>query len=142
MTNLYHKTRISYENSDKTPLYCLGNCYRLGFYCLHKNSTKATTPSATKSKSKKISEDPHEVEVKTTKAYQSAMRKVGTAVKQDMNYQKLDLSTQELKDWFTDITLKVWGHQITKEQFVALGLEKFPRHSYEFNQIAEGLLQN
>ncbi len=73
-------------------------------------------------------------------AYKSAMRNVGTDIKQDMNYQKLDLTTPELKSWFTDITYKVWDKQITQQHFITLGLEKFPRHAYEFDVISTGLL--
>lgn len=72
--------------------------------------------------------------------YRSTMRKVGTDIKQDFSYQKLDLSTPELKNWFTDITYKLWDHQISKNQFIAYGLRKFPAHQYEFNVIANGLL--
>ena len=72
--------------------------------------------------------------------YNYAMRNVGTDIKQDMNYQKLDLTTPELKNWFTDITYKVWDKQITQQQFVTLGLAKFPRHAYEFEVISTGLL--
>lgn len=72
--------------------------------------------------------------------YKYAMRNVGTDIKQDMNYQKLDLTTPELKEWFTDITYKVWDKQITQQQFIALGLKKFPRHAYEFEVISTGLL--
>ncbi|MEA3455730.1 MAG: hypothetical protein U9R26_04425 [Campylobacterota bacterium] len=73
-------------------------------------------------------------------AYKNAMRNVGTDIKQDMNYQKLDLTTPELKSWFTDITYKVWDKQITQQHFISMGLEKFPRHHYEFEVISGRLL--
>lgn len=88
------------------------------------------------------SKKPQMTEAQKNKAYKNAMRKVGESIREDMNYQKLDLSTAELKNWFTDITFRVWDHQISREQFVAFGLEKFPQHSYEFNMIAQGLLRN
>ncbi len=72
--------------------------------------------------------------------YKSAMRIVGAQIKQDMSYQKLDLSTPALKNWFTDITYKVWDHKISQEKFIELGLKKFPRHHYEFKEISTGLL--
>ena len=74
--------------------------------------------------------------------YGSATRIVGAQIKQDMNYQKLDLSTPELKEWFTDITYKVWDRQISQAQFIALGLEKFPRNQYEFQEVSTGLLSD
>ena len=97
---------------------------------------QATTPA------KPVPQKPQMTEAQKNKAYKNAMRQVGASIKQDLNYQKLDLSTPELKNWFTSITYKVWDHQISREQFVAFGLEKFPQHSYEFNQIALGLLRN
>lgn len=95
-----------------------------------------------KSQNKTLSQKPQMTEAQKNDAYKNAMRKVGESIAQDTNYQKLDLSTAELKDWFTDITFKVWDHQITREQFVASGLEKFPNRTYEFNKIAKGLLRN
>jgi len=75
-------------------------------------------------------------------AYKDAMRKVGMTIKSDASYKKLDLSTPELKDWFTDITYKLWDHQINRSQFVAYGLEKYPDRAYEFQIIADGLLSS
>ena len=73
-------------------------------------------------------------------AYGNTMRNVGTDIKQDINYQKLDLATPELKSWFTDITYKVWDRQITQQEFIALGLEKFPKYYYEFEVVSARLL--
>jgi len=89
-----------------------------------------------------VENKPKVTQAQKNSAYKNAMRKVGGIIKQDTNYQKLDLSTPELKDWFTDITYKLWDHQISKDQFIAFGLEKFPQHSYEFNLIANGLMAN
>ncbi len=72
--------------------------------------------------------------------YKESMKKVGAKIKSDANYKKLDLSTPELKEWFTDITYKLWDNQITQEQFIATGLEKFPNRRYEFETISYGLL--
>ena len=73
-------------------------------------------------------------------AYNSAMKKVGKEIKRDANYKRLDLSSTELKNWFTDITYKLWDHQISRGQFIAYGLEKYPDRAYEFEVIADGLL--
>ena len=81
-------------------------------------------------------------EATKTHAYKNAMHRVGATIKKDAKYKKLNLNTPQLKNWFTDITYKVWDHKLSKSQFVALGLEKFPNHAYEFNLIADGLLDN
>jgi hypothetical protein len=81
-----------------------------------------------------------EREAKKNQAYKNAMREVGAIIKSDSNYRRLNLSTIELKNWFTDVTFKVWDHQISKRQFISMGLEKFPDHAYEFNLIATELM--
>jgi hypothetical protein len=75
-------------------------------------------------------------------AYKTAMRNVGMTIKKDANYKKLDLSTPELKEWFTDITYKLWDRQISRAQFIKEGLQKYPDRAYEFNVIADGLLSS
>jgi len=82
---------------------------------------------------------PQMSEEEKQKAYKKAMREVGMKIKKDANYKKLDLSTPELKGWFTDLTYKYWDHQISKGQFIAAGLAKYPDRAYEFEVIANGL---
>ncbi len=105
------------------------------------SSTTQPQPQQTQPQ-QQVKQKPQITQEQKNSIYKKAMRKVGSDIKQDLNYQKLDLSTPELKNWFTDITYKLWDHQITRGQFVAFGLEKFPQHSYEFNLIADGLKTN
>lgn len=72
--------------------------------------------------------------------YKESMKKIGTEIKKDASYKKLDLSTPELKEWFSDITYRLWDYQMTQEQFIAAGLAKFPDRRYEFEKISYGLL--
>ncbi len=106
------------------------------------NFTACTIPPPTPKKEVKKAPVPVLTEEQKHAKYKSAMRIVGSQIKQDMNYQKLDLSTPKLKNWFTDITYKVWDHQISQGQFIDLGLKKFPRHYYEFEVISVGLLSD
>lgn len=103
----------------------------------HKQSTVEVQAAQKENENRKIQN-----EAKKNAAYKNAMREVGTTIKEDMNYKKLNLNTAQLKNWFTDITYKVWDHKISKSQFVAFGLQKFPDHAYEFNLIADGLLSH
>ena len=89
---------------------------------------------------KPVPAEPQMSEEEKQAAYNSSMRKVGAEIKRDANYKKLDLSTPELKEWFTDITYKLWDRQISRGQFVAAGLEKYPDRAYEFEVIANGLV--
>ena len=102
-------------------------------------STTTPTVPVQKVEEKKIPEQPAMSEEEKHLAYQNDMRKVGEQIKADPNYQKFGLSTDEDKNWFTDLTYKLWDGQISRGEFIASGLEKYPGHSYEFELIADGL---
>lgn len=103
-------------------------------------STTTPTVPVKKVGEKKIPEEPSMTEEEKHLAYKNAMRNVGGQIQADPTYQKFGLNTDEDKNWFTDLTYKVWDRQISRGQFIAMGLEKFPGHSYEFELIADGLL--
>ena len=107
--------------------------------------TPAPNPRVPVQKPKQVKHEPVKpqmTEEEKQAAYKSAMRNVGMTIKSDASYKKLDLSTPELKEWFTDITYKLWDHQINRSQFIAYGLEKYPDRAYEFQIIADGLLSS
>ena len=101
--------------------------------------TKSPKPKI-EEQSRQVPVEPQISEEEKQAAYKSTMKRVGTEIKRDANYKRLDLSTPELKNWFTDITYKLWDGQISRGQFIALGLEKYPDRAYEFEIIANGLL--
>jgi len=101
-----------------------------------------TTQPVPPKKVKQAPAAPVKSEAQKHKEYKVAMTQVGKDIKRDANYKRLDLSTPELKNWFTDITYKLWDGQISRGQFIAAGLEKFPKHSYEFETISNGLLSS
>jgi len=101
--------------------------------------TKSPKPRVPE-QSKQVPEKPQMSQEEKQAAYKGTMKKVGAEIKRDANYKRLDLSTPELKNWFTDITYKLWDGQISRGQFIALGLEKYPDRAYEFEVIANGLL--
>ena len=104
--------------------------------------TRTPTPAVPvqKKMSKEESVRMNMTEEEKKAAYNSALKKVGKEIKRDANYKRLDLSSTELKNWFRDITYKLWDHQISRGQFIAYGLEKYPDRAYEFEVIADGLL--
>ena len=99
-----------------------------------------TRPVPPKPQVKKIPAVPVKSEAEKHQEYKLTMTQVGKDIKRDANYKRLDLSTPELKNWFTDITYKLWDKQISRGQFIAAGLERFPGHSYEFETISNGLI--
>lgn len=75
-------------------------------------------------------------------AYEKTMRKVASGIKDDANYQRLALDTPEKKEWFKNLTYRLWDRQITRQQFIEEGLKRYPNHGYEFNFIIKGFTYN
>jgi len=63
---------------------------------------------------------------------------VATSTKNDPNYNRMALDTPEKKAWFRNLMYKLWDGQITKAQFIAEGISKYPTHRYEFEFVANG----
>ena len=70
--------------------------------------------------------------------YQQTMRNVAAGIKTDSNYQRITLDTPAKKEWFRTLTYRLWDRQITRQQFIAEGLSKYPSHQYEFNFVVNG----
>ena len=70
--------------------------------------------------------------------YQQTMRHVASGIKNDTNYQRIALDTPQKKEWFRSLTYRLWDRQITRQQFIAEGLAKYPTHQYEFNFVVNG----
>ncbi len=66
------------------------------------------------------------------------MRSVASGIKNDTNYQRIALDTPEKKEWFKSLTYRLWDRQITRQQFMAEGLAKYPNRRYEFQFIIRG----
>jgi len=75
-------------------------------------------------------------------AYENTMRKIASGIKDDTNYQRLALNTPEKKEWFKKLTFRLWDRQITRQQFIAEGLKRYPNHGYELNFIIRGFTFN
>jgi len=66
---------------------------------------------------------------------------VAKSTKNDPNYHRMALDTPERKAWFKDLMYRLWDGQITKQQFIAEGVNKYPNHQYEFEFVANGFEQ-
>ncbi|WP_373030313.1 hypothetical protein [Sulfurovum sp.] len=75
-------------------------------------------------------------------AYEKTMRKIASGIKDDPNYQRLALDTPEKKEWFKNLTYRLWDRQITRQQFIKEGLRRYPNQGYEFNFIIRGFTFN
>ena len=83
-----------------------------------------------------------EPSIEKKEAYEKTMRKIASGIKDDPNYQRLALNTPEKKEWFKKLTYRLWDRQITRQQFIAEGLKRYPNQGYEFNFIIRGFTFN
>ena len=70
--------------------------------------------------------------------YRETMRKVASGISLDPNYRRITLDTPEKKEWFRELTYRLWDRQITRQQFINEGLAKYPTHRYEFEFVTNG----
>ena len=74
-------------------------------------------------------------------SYKNTMRSIASGIKNDANYDRIVLDSPEKKEWFQNITYKLWDKQISHEEFIEQGLAKYPTHRYEFQFISNGFKQ-
>ncbi|MEA1879318.1 MAG: hypothetical protein U9N11_01560 [Campylobacterota bacterium] len=72
------------------------------------------------------------------KVFKKAMVNVALSTKSSRRYTKMDLNTPAKKIWFKNLMYRLWDRQITRNQFIAQGLQKYPKHRYEFTFVAHG----
>jgi len=70
--------------------------------------------------------------------YQQTMKTVASGIQNDTEYQRITLDAPEKKAWFKNLTFRLWDRQITRNQFMAEGLAKYPIHRHEFEFIVKG----
>jgi hypothetical protein len=58
-------------------------------------------------------------------------------IKDDPGYKRIPLDTTADREWFYDLTEKVYEHKITKDQFVAEGAKKYPGYDSSFSEVAD-----
>lgn len=70
--------------------------------------------------------------------FQETMKKVALSTQDDNKYHKMALDTPVKKAWFKNLMYRLWDRQITRGQFIAEGLAKYPTKRYEFSFVADG----
>jgi len=86
-------------------------------------------------RSQRIQEKPTPIASKE-KRFHNTMIKVAQSTRQDPNYHRLSLKTDAEKRWFKELMFQLWDRQITRREFIAKGVKKYPDHAYEFTYIA------
>ena len=97
--------------------------------------TACTPPTPTPTKPKATYESPTP---QKQQRYQSTMIKIASTIKDDTHYRRIALDTPEKKAWFKSLTYRLWDREITRHQFIAEGLAKYPTHRYEFAFVVKG----
>ena len=111
--------------------------------CSTYNEYKIKAPQASASAQQPQVETPKETTLtqeEKDQAFSRALSNVGMKTKEDPQYQRMDLSSQADKEWFTSVTRRLWDGEIDRAQFITEGLERYPTHIYELEFIADGLL--
>jgi len=70
--------------------------------------------------------------------FNKEMRRVALSTQNDPRYNRMSLDTPEKKAWFKQLMYRLWDRQITRDEFIAQGIKKYPTHRYEFEFIANG----
>ena len=71
--------------------------------------------------------------------FKKSMMQIALETRKDPKYKRLALDTSEEKRWFKELLYRLWDRQITRNEFIKMGLERYPDKEYEFRFIAEGL---
>jgi len=73
--------------------------------------------------------------------FHETMIKVAQSTQENPRYHRMALDTPEEKQWFKDLMYRLWDRQITRSEFIAQGMARYPRHQYEFDYIANAYQQ-
>jgi len=69
--------------------------------------------------------------------FKPVMTAVALSTRNDPNYKKMTIKPED-KEWFQLLMYRYWDRQMTRPQFIAEGVSRYPGHEYEFNFIANG----
>ena len=110
--------------------------------CTNSNMMPSFTPSAPVQKAPAVQRTNYDqASPEKQERFHEDMIAVATSTKSDPNYHRMALDTPERKTWFKNLMYQLWDGQITKQQFIAEGISKYPNHRYEFEFVANGYEQ-
>jgi hypothetical protein len=101
-------------------------------------SSKQTTQKTVKQKFPQTNRQYYPPTPQKEAIFNKEMRRIALSTQNDPKYHRMALNTPEEKAWFKNLMYKLWDRQITRNEFIALGLQKYPTHRYEFEFIANG----
>ncbi len=78
-------------------------------------------------------------ETEEVKAFNNWAISVIDAAKVDSSYKKIPLDSRADQRWFMETMFKAWEKEITKEEFIKIGVEKFPDNKDSFQFVADRL---
>ena len=71
--------------------------------------------------------------------FDDVMQALVAQIKADANYRKIGLKTPKEKQWFKATLYKLWHRDITRSDFIAQGVKRYPTKRYEFTFIADAM---
>lgn len=69
--------------------------------------------------------------------FDNRMAAVVQQVGADPNYKRIPLATSADRAWFSELAENLYTNKITKEQFVAEGVQRFPGYDASFSTVAD-----
>lgn len=72
--------------------------------------------------------------------FSDAMRRVADEVSKDPSYERIPLDSSEEMEWFTARAFLLWDGQLSKQDFIALGTQRFPNLRVSFEKVASILV--
>ena len=70
--------------------------------------------------------------------FRKTMIAVAKSTLTDTRYKKMALDTPAKKWWFKTLMYRLWDRQMTRNEFIAEGLKRYPTKRYEFTFVANG----
>ena len=78
-------------------------------------------------------------ESEVEKAFDNWAISVIDDAKTDSSYKRIPLDSRADQRWFMELMFKAWEKKITKEEFIKIGIEKFPDNKESFEFVADRL---
>ena len=78
-------------------------------------------------------------ESEVERAFDSWAISVIDDAKADSTYKRIPLDSRADQRWFMETMFKAWEKKITKEEFIKIGIEKYPENRESFEFVANRL---
>lgn len=74
---------------------------------------------------------------KVVKAFEAKMTEAVNIIDADSSYVRIPLDTTKEINWFTSLTFIYWDGKISREEYIAQGLQRYPDYAKSLNRVAD-----